>query len=138
MDDSHYLTNVVPQDHSINGGIWSSLEKMCRHWAVRDSALIIICGPILTDMNKRTIGESNVVVPDRLFKVVFAPYTKPPRAIGFIFPNKPTEDGLEALSTSVDNIEAITGFDFFECLPDDIESEVESSTNYRVWNRQKR
>lgn len=138
MDDSHYLTNIVPQDHSINGGIWSSLEKMCRRWAERDSALIIICGPVLTDLNERTIGESGVVVPDRLFKVVFAPYTKPPRAIGFIFPNKPTDDGLEALSTSVDNIEAITGFDFFECLPDDIENEVESSTNYRVWNRQKR
>lgn len=138
MDDSHYLTNIVPQDHSINGGIWSSLEKLCRQWAVRDSALIIICGPILTDMNQRSIGESGVTVPDRLFKVVFAPYTKPPRAIGFVFPNSPTEDGLEALSTSVDNIEAITGFDFFECLPDDIENEVESSTNYRVWNRQKR
>jgi len=138
MDDSHYLTNIVPQDHSINGGIWSSLEKLCRQWAVRDSALIIICGPVLTDIKQNIIGESGVSVPDRLFKVVLSPYTKPPRAIGFIFPNSPTDDGLEAISTSVDNIEAITGFDFFDCLPDDVENEIESSTNYRVWTRQKR
>lgn len=138
MDDSHYLTNIVPQDHSINGGIWSSLEKMCRHWAVRDSALIIVCGPVLTDMTQKSIGESGVTVPDRLFKVVMAPYTNPPRAIGFIFPNSPSEDGLEAISTSVDNIESVTGFDFFECLPDDVENEMESSANFRVWTRQKR
>ncbi len=138
MDDSHYLTNIVPQDHSVNGGIWSSLEKLCRQWAVRDSAIIIICGPILNDMSQRVIGASGVTVPDRLFKVVFAPYTNPPRAIGFIFPNNPTEDGLEAISTSVDNIEAITGYDFFDCLPDEVENEVESSSNFRVWTRQKR
>ena len=27
MDDSHYLTNICPQDHSINGGCWSTLEN---------------------------------------------------------------------------------------------------------------
>lgn len=138
MADSHYLTNICPQDHSINGGRWSTLEKKCRQWAERDSSLIIICGPILTDQLDKAIGAQQVSVPERFFKVVFAPYTIPPRAIAFIFPNHPTTDGLESMVTSVDAVEAITGFDFFQCLPDDIEEEVEKMANYRVWERKNR
>ena len=48
------------------------------------------------------------------------------------------QEGLESLAVNVDNVEEITGFDFFSCLPDDIESEVESQVNYRIWNRRKR
>lgn len=138
MEDSHYLTNICPQDHTINGGRWSTLEKKCRQWAERDSALIIICGPVLSDVMTKAIGRNQVSVPERFFKVILAPYANPPRAIGFIMPNHPTDDGLEAMATTVDNIEAITGFDFFQCLPDDIENEIESSVNYRVWNKQNR
>lgn len=53
-------------------------------------------------------------------------------------PNSAPQEGLESLAVSVDNVEEITGFDFFSCLPDDIESEVESQVNYRIWNRRKR
>ena len=138
MEDSHYLTNICPQDHSINSGRWSTLEKKCRQWAVRDSAIIIICGPVLTDIIPNTIGRSQVSVPERFFKIVLAPYAEPPRAIGFIMPNHPTPDGLESMATSVDNIEQITGFDFFKCLPYDIENEVESKSNYRLWDKKRR
>ena len=138
MEDSHYLTNICPQDHSINSGRWSTLEKKCRQWAVRDSAIIIICGPVLTDIMPNTIGRSQVSVPERFFKIVLAPYAEPPRAIGFIMPNHPTPDGLESMATSVENIEQITGFDFFKCLPYDIENEVESKSNYRLWDKKRR
>lgn len=85
----------------------------------------------------RTIGNSAISVPERFFKVIFAPYANP-RAIGFIMPNSAPQEGLESLAVSIDNVEEITGFDFFSCLPDDIESEVESQVNYRIWNRRKR
>lgn len=137
MADSHYLTNMVPQDHNINSGRWSTLEKKCRQWAQRDSAIIVIAGPILSDEITRTIGASRVAVPDRFFKVLLSPYTNPVRAIGFIIPNSPTPDGVEQMVTSVDNIESITGFDFFSSLPDDIENEVETQANWNDWNRRK-
>lgn len=134
MLDSHYLTNICPQSHALNGGRWSSLENKCREWVARDSVLIIACGPILSDRMPRSIGESGIPVPERFFKVVLAPYSIPPRAIGFIMPNDAPEEGLEAMAVSVDQIEEITGFDFFSCLPDDIENEVEATANFRQWN----
>lgn len=137
MADSHYLTNICPQDHAINSGRWSSLENKCRQWARRDSAIIIITGPILSDEITRTIGASQVAVPDRFFKVLLSPHVEPMRAIAFIIPNSATPDGLEQMTVPVDDIEAITGFDFFSELPDEIENKIESVANYRDWNRRK-
>ncbi|MDE6574713.1 MAG: DNA/RNA non-specific endonuclease [Muribaculaceae bacterium] len=138
MDDSHYLTNMCPQDHSINSGRWSTLENKCRQWALRDSALIIIAGPILTDHMPETIGASRISVPKRFFKVILAPFNNPPTGIAFIMPNSPTSDGIESMATTIDKVEEITGYDFFACLPDDIENSVESECRYRYWNRKNR
>lgn len=136
MYDSHVLTNMCPQDNSINTGRWNSIEKLERKWAQRDSALIIIAGPVLSDEITRTIGKG-VSVPERFFKVMLAPFANPPRAIGFIVPNSPTEDGVERLCVSVDEVEAVTGYDFFSALPDDVENEVERASNFKLWQRLK-
>lgn len=138
MLDCHYLTNICPQTHSLNGGRWATLENKCRQWALRDSAIIIISGPVLTDVLPRAIGTQSVSVPERFFKVLLSPYVNPPRAIAFIMPNSDDVDGLENLAVSVDQVEEITGFDFFTCLPDDIEATIETQANYRDWNRRNR
>lgn len=138
MDDSHSLVNICPQDHSVNSGIWSTLEKKCRNWAKRDSALIVICGPILTDVMPQSIGASGVKVPRRFFKVVLAPFANPPRAIGFIVPNYVSALPLDEMACTVDEVEEITGYDFFDCLPDSIENEIEKTANIRIWNKTRR
>ncbi len=133
MRDCFLLTNMCPQAHSLNSGAWKSLEESCRNWAVRDSAIIIVCGPILTDKITRTIGNGKVTVPERFFKVILAPYADPPRAIGFIMPNSTVRGGFQNTATTVDEIEAITGYDFFAALPDEIENRVESTADARTW-----
>lgn len=135
MDQSHLLTNICPQVHSINAGQWNSLEQATRRWALRDSQLIVIAGPILTDRMPRTIGQSGVSVPERFFKIILAPGTNPPRAIGFIVPNAPVHDQLESMVYSVDDIEDITGYDFFSTLPDELENSIESVVDFRTWAR---
>lgn len=135
MADCHFLTNICPQDHSLNSGRWSTLETKCRNWATRDSVIVIVAGPILTDVRPRQIGRTRVTVPERFFKVVLAPNANPPRAIGFIMPNSYVSENLDELVYPVDYIEEITGFDFFHNLPDEIEQQVESNANYRDWNR---
>ncbi len=135
MADCHYLTNICPQDRKLNGGRWATLEGRCREWARRDSAIIIIAGPVLNDIMTRTIGPSEVPVPERFFKIILSPYVNPPRAIAFIMPNSPEVDPLEKLTVSVDQVEQITGFDFFSALPDSIEDAVERQYNFRDFDR---
>lgn len=134
MEQSFYLTNICPQVTSLNTGAWRRLEEKCREWARIDSAIIIITGPVMTDPVKETIGDTKVAVPDRFFKVILSPYANPPRAIGFIMNNGTVEGGLQKAAVSVDEVEAITGHDFFAILPDDEEARVESQCNFPLWS----
>ena len=130
-----FLTNMSPQHNNLNGRAWANLEEQCRNWALRDSSIVIIAGPILSDYLTQTIGENRITVPDRYFKVVYAPYANPPRAIGFIMPNQTVPGGVQASAVSVDEVEAVTGFDFFSALPDELEDQIESRADYSVWQR---
>lgn len=137
MSDCFLFTNMCPQAKELNSGAWKSLEEKSRVWAQRDSALIIVCGPVLSDYLTKSIGATGVIVPQRFFKVILAPYSDPPRAIGFIMNNGRVEGGMQQAAVSVDEVERITGFDFFSALPDDIEIAVESQNNFAQWSRLK-
>ncbi len=132
MKESFYLTNICPQNHSLNSGGWKRLEEKVRDWADRDSAIIVISGPLLDGPVNRL--ASGVAVPTGFFKVVLAPYASPVRAIAFVYKNEGGQKKVELQATSVDEVEQLTGFDFFSALPDDIETEIEKSSNYSEWN----
>ena len=132
MKESFYLTNICPQNHSLNSGGWKRLEEKVRAWADRDSAIIVISGPLLDGPVSRL--ASGVAVPTGFFKVVLAPFASPVRAIAFVYKNEGGQKKVELQATSVDEVEQLTGFDFFSSLPDDIETEIEKSSNYNEWN----
>lgn len=135
MADSFTLTNICPQEKSLNTGAWKHLEEKCRTWAKADSAIIIICGPVLSDSLREAIGDTRVAVPKRFFKVVLAPFANPMRGIGFIMNNGRVEGGMQKAAVTIDEVERITGLDFFSALPDSIESEVESQCDFPLWSR---
>ncbi len=134
MRDCHYLTNIIPQDHEINQGIWNTLEELTRYWVEYEDSLIIITGPILTDECPVKIGESGVTVPERMFKIIMAPHANPPLVLAFIIPNQMPVRSYEWYTVSVDEIEELTGLDFFYALPDDLEDHLEQSPGLGAWN----
>lgn len=134
MADCHLLTNICPQDKSVNGGPWATIEKNSRKWCQRFGELYIVAGPVLGDRLTRSIGPSKVPVPERFFKVIVAPDARPPMGIAFLMPNHPFDGGAQSTVVSIDEIEAITGYDFFSALPDDVENEVESQHSMAAWN----
>ncbi len=137
MQSSFLLTNMSPQNHELNQGSWRVLEEKCREWAVRDSAIVIVCGPIFDSHPSPTIGPTGVAVPDRYFKVVLAPYSDPPRAIGFVMNNGSVPGGVQKAAVPVDEVETLTGYDFFAALPDDVEARVEAECNFPRWSKKK-
>ena len=133
MKECFYYSNMCPQKHSLNAGRWKTLEEKVRDWAQQDSAIVIVCGPIV-DKGYNTIGNARVAVPQRFFKVILAPFLKKPRAIGFIMKNEKEELPLSSYAVSVDRVEKITGLDFFSALPDDVENSIESSNSTYGWS----
>lgn len=132
MNESFYFSNMCPQHPQLNRRGWKKLEDKIRDWAVADSAIIIICGPVIKKQPK-TIGKNKVVVPQQFFKVILSPFVKPMRAIGFLFDNEQSVDPLSAYVVTVDSIERLTNMDFFSLLPDEIENKIEAEANYFQW-----
>ena len=112
MKESFYFSNMCPQHPQLNRRGWKNLEEKIRNWAIADSAIIIICGPII-EKQPKTIGKNKVVVPQRFFKVVLSPFAKPIRAIGFLFNNEQAVEPLSSYVVTVDSIESLTNMDFF-------------------------
>lgn len=133
MKESFYFSNICPQHPELNRKKWKDLEDKIRDWAIEDSAIIIICGPIV-DKTPKVIGKNKVVIPQQFFKAILSPFTQPPKAIGFLFTNEQSVSPLSNYAVSVDSIEILTGMDFFSPLPDHIEDSIEAHLNINQWN----
>lgn len=133
MQESCLLTNICPQDMSLNNGDWNELENKCRSWARKGyGPIYIVCGPLFNSNNCNYIGRNiKIRVPDGFYKVVLLTnYTSnegntPYYMMGFLYPNHSVNNPVESYNVSVDDIESITGIDFFPSLPDDIEDALE-------------
>ena len=132
MRESFLMTNVCPQDKRLNEGGWSKLEEKVREWVQRDSLLVVVTGPVL-EKNLTRIAKSEVVIPQRFYKVMIAPYARPVRCAAFVYPNGFSGGALKDYAVTVDEVEHLTGLDFFSALPDDLETEVESRCNLKQW-----
>ena len=133
MDDTFYLSNMCPQTHAFNAGIWSDLESAIRSMAYEDGSIYVVTGPVLTDGPYGTIGENGVAVPSYFYKVVLD-YSEPTlKAIGFILPHENSKNPLSYFAVTVDEVEERTGLDFFPLLPDSTEEKLESSLDTSLW-----
>lgn len=133
MDESFLFSNICPQAPSLNRGDWNEMEQACRKWAKQYGDVYIVCGPVFYKKRHKTIGKNRVAVPDAFFKVVLTMKGEP-KAIGFIYKNADGNRPKGDYANSVDEVERITGIDFFPALPDDIEKKVEAQCNTADWN----
>ena len=134
MSECFYMSNMCPQSHGLNVGAWNDLEIQCRSWANNYKKIYIASGPIYDSPRPRWIGKNGrrIAVPDRFFKVVLM-MGRVPKAIGFIYPNQNVGGDMRDYAVSVNKIEKITGFDFFQQLDDRIENKVEDECNPAAW-----
>lgn len=129
MIETFYFTNCCPQDQAMNSGQWHTLEKKVRDWANRYGSLTIYTGPIVLDNVYGTIGYNKVVVPDAFFKAILAGE----QSIAFVMYNHNNNENMQKCAMSVDDLEALTGIDFFAEQVDDFENQVEATYNLRNW-----
>ena len=73
-----------------------------------------------------------MVVPEAFFKVVLR-LGDDPAAIGFIYKNAEGNRPKGDYVNTVDEVERITGIDFFPSLPDDVERKVEAKADISEW-----
>lgn len=147
MSETFYMSNMCPQTAAFNRGIWKDLEDQVREWVRLYGAAYIVSGPVLSKPAEEypSIGESKVAVPEFFYKTILVPIYKDGleqdspeecadlMAIAFVIPNKNCAGDFWQYAMSVDELEQITGLDFFSLLEDDIENRVEADCNPRPW-----
>ena len=130
MSESFYMSNMSPKVPGFNRGIWKKLESQVRTWGYQNHHIHVITGPILNQFID-TIGI--IPVPKRYFKVILD-YQEPEfKAIGFVLENASSKKPLKQFAVPVDSVESLTGIDFFNYLPDSIESDLEGDFNTKLW-----
>lgn len=145
-EQTFYGTNIIPQLNEHNEGIWQNLENRIREVANASDTTYVVTGCVVEGSKEITTDSDgkNITVPVAYYKAVLR-YKKGDADVwtgaAFYTEHKNyTSHDLKPVSMSIDELEEITGHDFFVNLPgkigDDAAAAVESQkpTDYKVWN----
>lgn len=131
--DTFYYTNCCPQDQSMNNGSWNVLENHVRRLAKKYGAVYVVTGPVVGTNRFGKIGAHQVVVPDGFFKALLVNRNNSFYAIGFYMENVPEKQPIKECYLTIDELEKLTGFDFFPFLEDNVENSIEAEVNTSIW-----
>ncbi len=133
FEETFLTSNISPQKHDFNDGIWNRLEQKVRYWASKYDGVYVITGGVLKP-GLRTIGKEKVAVPEAFYKVIADFRDGHWRMIGFLVPAHDSDQPLYRFVVPVDEIEKQTGIDFFPKLDDKTEAQLEKSRDYKGWS----
>ena len=143
---TYYGTNMTPQLNAHNEQIWADLEGKVRGYANTSDTTYVVTGVMVSATSKKekdSYGQS-VTIPDAYFKAVLKYSTSSTmgtwNAAAFYLEHRAYTGSIsKEHSMSIDELEKITGFDFFVNLPAKIGAdqaakiEAADPANSSVW-----
>lgn len=140
MDETFLMSNITPQSRNFNQGIWRELEELTRDWAKKFARLYVVTGPVFSIEPKGYIGKDNeVAIPAAYYKVILDLDDPEQKGIAFILDNEVNYEPLYKFATSIDEVEELTGINFYEdFMPAALEEELEGNFNIDLWPFNKR
>jgi endonuclease G len=126
------MTNMIPQMPANNQGVWANLESYARTLVSQGNELYIVSGG---QGLQYFIANGHVAVPAQTWKVIIvlpngtndvSRVTTATRTIAVVMPNSGSiGSDWRAYRVSVDQVEAITGYDFFSNVSAGIQAVIE-------------
>ena len=136
-----YYTNMTAQVSRFNQGLWANLENRVRGFVSVCDTLYVVTGPIFDSGEPERWTEDNagnpVAVPDGYFKAVLSYNisTSTYYSVAFVYDNEEYSRSNPTASDmcSVSEVEAITGFTFFNNLPQSVAQSVKNQCEPERW-----
>ena len=136
-----YYTNMTAQVSRFNQGLWANLENRVRGFVSVCDTLYVVTGPIFDSGEPERWTEDNagnpVAVPDGYFKAVLSYNisTSTYYSVAFVYDNEEYSRSNPTASDmcSVSEVEAITGFTFFNNLPQSVARSVKNQCEPERW-----
>jgi endonuclease G len=132
--ETFLTSNISPQDHGFNGGIWNRLEQKVRFWAKKYDGVFVVTGGVL-EAGLKTIGDEKVSVPKYFYKIVVDNSEANIKAVAFLLPNEATDRSFYDFAVTIDEIEAKTGINFFKDLLNSEEHKMEATIDLKAWGK---
>lgn len=144
MDECFYTSNISPQVKGFNQGVWNDLEMQVRTWTKKYGRIYVVTGPVLPKNSKESRKmyatnhgkdvKTNVTVPDKFYKILYDFSKKgKEKMIAFVIPNEDTDTPFTEFVTTVDEVEKMTGIDFFSNLDGDLQNRCEKQSDLSKW-----
>lgn len=135
ISQSYYYSNISPQLDKFNRGIWKDLEGSIRYYIYQnpDTKLFVVTLPVLKD-GLPTIQRSvknKVSIPEQFVKVVLD--LKNEMGIAFVMANENLSGPINKYAVSIDEAEALTGFDFFNKMEKSLQEKIEGNFDINKW-----
>lgn len=130
-----YMSNMCPQNPSLNSGSWKKLEEACRRWAKREGSVYVVAGPVFKPGKKvETIGRNvKISVPHGFYRVVLSLRKGKEKAIAFYYENRAGRQAMHRQAMSVDDLERMLQMDFYPQLEDALERRLEREMRFEQW-----
>jgi len=108
LTECFYFSNMAPQPHPFNAGIWKTLETLTRNLSLKNDSVHVWAGSV---GSIKTIGKDNVSVPTQCWKVIYIKSLNQKSA--YLFNNTAEKvPNLDSRKVDVKVIEKLTGFKF--------------------------
>ena len=134
--ETFLLSNIVPQLHALNAGLWKDMEqRIMKRYVERYGTVWVQVGPVFTAPPEKKVGR--IPVPSS-FWMVISEYDESVhgiRAIAYLVPHeeKWRDTELTRYVVSIRRVEEVTGLDFFPKLPKATQDRLESTPAPRAW-----
>jgi endonuclease G len=131
--ESFLMSNVIPQTPQVNRYMWKDLEMLvARRYGRYFDEVWVTTGPVFKEPVKRF--GSGVAIPSAYYKILLDETGDEVRVLAFMIESRcPPYTRLRSRVVSVDEIEEMTGLDFFPELPREAQNELESRPAGRLW-----
>ena len=124
--ESFLMSNISPQGPTLNRTIWRNIESWCwSTFSTSTTTAVVFSGPVF-DKNKTFLGRSSVELPDAFFKVILYQSRDDLHMVAFVVPANASSKEITSYVSTVDNVEEITGFDFFPSIPPSTQTTLEA------------
>jgi endonuclease G len=146
--ETYLMSNMVPQAPDNNQGPWAAFEAYLRTQTDAGNEIYIVSGPngiggvgSASVNTVTTIANGHVTVPASTWKVALvlpqatgddiSRVTCSTRTIAVLMPNVQgiRNDDWHTYLTTIDNIEQLTGYDFYSNLPPAVQACIEAGTD---------
>lgn len=140
--ETFLMSNVCPQSKNLNRGVWVKLEqRIAKKYAPARGEIWVLAGPIFKDQVGTVNGVNGLEIPSHFFMIIvdvggwnpYRPYK--PYIMAFKFPQEISKS--QSLSSkflvSIDELEQLTGLNFFPDFSESDEKKYESKAAGGVW-----